>query len=411
MTDQPKNGTTSVTPQQQTELARYDHFKQMIISDKVRAMIKDAAGGDEAFASRTISNLLTVAGQNKTLLECKPESVLRSACQAAALGLVLEPALKQAHIVPFNSNEGKKAQLIIGYQGYRTLTLNTNRYKTCKVIPWYVGEHVEWDRMADEDARQVKIVVDDAEAVKTKTVAGLMGILREKNGGPEYYVWMTLDEIREHAKRYSKSYDKKNDRFFPDSAWATHFMDMATKTVIRQLLTKNATFSITQARIIEEIETSAEDGEIVDTTWEERPIPDTQVVVPSDVAQVDPTDGGSNPTMAEPVVALVQEAEQAAVNNTVTDQTTGEIIKTTHIEKAEAKTPVTEDEAIQLLVAEHLASSTYSAKNLLKNWVPDDFSGHAETLLQWTRIYRGWRDLDKDTPIAAELATGLVSPV
>jgi recombination protein RecT len=323
----------------QTAITPYDKFKTLIISDNVRSMITDASGGDVAFASRIVSNLLTVVGQRNDLLECKPESILRSACQAAALGLVLEPALGQAHLVPFNSRDGKKAQLIVGYKGYRTLALNTGRYKNLNVAPWYTGERIIEDRLTGD-------VQIDGDPIEPKEIAGYIGVLAEKNGGPKYYLHMTLDEIRDHAKKYSKSYNQS------DSPWKNEFHAMCAKTIVRLLLVRNGTFSIGAAATLAEVEKQEEAGEVIDSTWQEREIPETEPTHENGNGKVA---GGFDP--------------------------------------------------VALLVDNKLSQNAYSATNLLANYVPDDVKGDAEKLTAWARIYRGWRDLDTTAEVAAEHAT------
>jgi len=320
----------------QTSITPYEKFKALIISDNTRDMIADAAGGDAAFASRIVSNLLTVVGQRNDLLECRPESILRSACQAAALGLVLEPALGQAHLVPFNSKDGKKAQLIVGYKGYRTLALNTGRYKNLNVAPWYVGERIIEDRLTGD-------VQIEGEPTEPKEIAGYIGVLAEKNGGPKYYLHMTLDEIRDHAKKYSKSYNQS------DSPWKNEFHAMCAKTIVRLLLVRNGTFSIGAASTLAEVEKQEDGNEIIDTTWQEREIPETEP---------EPSNQSSNGF-----------------------------------------------DPVALLIENKLSQNDYAANNLLTNYVPADVKGNAEKLLAWARIYRGWRDLDATAEVAADHAT------
>jgi recombination protein RecT len=57
-------------------------------------------------------------------------------------------------------------------------------------------------------------------------------------------VYMTMNEVLAHAKRYSKSYGMQG------SAWATDFDAMAIKTVLLKLLKTYGVLSIEMAKVL-----------------------------------------------------------------------------------------------------------------------------------------------------------------
>jgi recombination protein RecT len=66
---------------------------------------------------------------------------------------------------------------------------------------------------------------------------------------------MTVDEVKEHGKRYSKSYDSKDGR------WSQDFDKMALKTVLKMLLSKYGILSVdmVQAIKVDQAEIKSED--------------------------------------------------------------------------------------------------------------------------------------------------------
>ena len=84
---------------------------------------------------RAIRLALTTFQKNPKLLECHPATLLGAVLQVTQLGLELDSATNQAHLVPFwNSKKGRfDATLIIGYKGLETLAIRTGLVK--RVVP------------------------------------------------------------------------------------------------------------------------------------------------------------------------------------------------------------------------------------------------------------------------------------
>ena len=78
------------------------------------------SGGSKVKADKFVTDL-TLLGMDKSILECEPVSVFSAALKIAQVGLSIVKEQKQAYIVPFSERGVKKAQLQIGYIGWRIL--------------------------------------------------------------------------------------------------------------------------------------------------------------------------------------------------------------------------------------------------------------------------------------------------
>ena len=78
------------------------------------------SGGSKVKADKFVTDL-TLLGMDKSILECEPVSVFSVALKIAQVGLSIVKEQKQAYIVPFVEQGLKKAQLQIGYIGWRIL--------------------------------------------------------------------------------------------------------------------------------------------------------------------------------------------------------------------------------------------------------------------------------------------------
>ena len=73
---------------------------------------------------------------------------------------------------------------------------------------------------------------------------------------------MTTEAVRNHAKKYSKSYQKDLEKGWTSSRWSIDFEAMALKTVIKLLLSKWGILSVDMQRAIQDDQkTFDENGE------------------------------------------------------------------------------------------------------------------------------------------------------
>lgn len=201
-------------------------LKTLLATESIEQRFKKVLGAN---ADAYMTALLNAAVSNPEIMAADPISVINSALQAAVLGLSISPALGQAAIVPYNTREGKKSQLIIMKNGIVQMALRTNQYRYIHVGKIYEGEIWEEDRLTGK--------VTFRGGRKGSKIVGYVAYFQLLSGF-EKYLLMTIDEIMDHAKKYSKSYDKAGNRFYPGSAWADNFERMCEKTVLK-LLIKN----------------------------------------------------------------------------------------------------------------------------------------------------------------------------
>lgn len=220
--------------------------------------------GDRDGRAYVESVVIAVAG-DENLQSCTPKSIMIQAMRAASLHLSVDKSLKQAHLVPFNSDNGKEATLIIDYHGLVQLSTDTGYYEIApNVFEVYEGEEIKMERFSGK----VEIL---GTRMSDKTI-GWCGYFKAKNG-TERWLYMTNEECDAHGKKYNPGgFNSKK------SAWHTDIEKMRRKTVLRQLVSRWGSFSPHVQKLI-----SRED-EVIDAESFELPS-DENIVIP----EKDPT--------------------------------------------------------------------------------------------------------------------------
>lgn len=183
-------------------------------------------------AASFISSILTIVHGNSKFKDCSPNSILSAAGIAAALKLPINPSLGFAYIIPYKD----KAQFQMGWKGYVQLAMRSSLYRTLhsgkvcegqiKDIDFITGEIIRGEKISDE-------------------VVGYVAYMELLNGFNKS-LYMSNEELLEHAQKYSQSYsyDLNNNR--KTSVWSTNFDAMAKKTVLKKLLNSFGIISIDQ---------------------------------------------------------------------------------------------------------------------------------------------------------------------
>lgn len=179
-----------------------------------------------------IGSILSLVKSDAYLSKCDPATVLSSAMQAAILKLPINKTLGYAYIVPYkNKDKGHEAQLQIGYKGYIQLALRSGQYRKMNVTPIYKGELVKYNRLTEE------LELNLNENGVGEEVIGYAAHY-ELTSGFEKTVYWTKEQVLEHAKQFSKSYNNGN------KIWKEHFDAMACKTVLKSVLGQYGLLSI-----------------------------------------------------------------------------------------------------------------------------------------------------------------------
>lgn len=225
------NNTGAVAPQQTGSLA--DQIRQMEPQFQL-AMPR----GVEAV--QLIRDALTCLRTTKNLAECEPATVLGGLMTCAQLGLrPAVPGLGHAWLLPFWDSravwfdgEGRerkgcyKAQLVIGYQGYRELAHRSGQVST--LIGRIVHEHDHFDidyGIADNLVHKPKLDGDRGDPI------GYYTIVKYTSGG--YAFWhMTKTEVEQHRDQFAMAKTREGKIVGP---WRDNFDEMAVKTCFLRL--------------------------------------------------------------------------------------------------------------------------------------------------------------------------------
>lgn len=209
------------------ELARkapHDSTMQNYIK-KMEGEIKKALPSvmtPERFTRITLSALST----NPKLGETTPNSFLGAMMTAAQLGLEPNTPLGQAYLIPFYNGKKKQleCQFQIGYKGLIDLAYRSGEISSIQAHTVYENDEFEFEFGLDPKLKHVPYKGSDK-----GDPAWFYAVFKMKDGGFGFEV-MSVDDIRDHAKKYSQSY---NGDYSP---WKTAFEEMAKKTVLKKAL-------------------------------------------------------------------------------------------------------------------------------------------------------------------------------
>lgn len=193
-----------------------------------------------------MNNMVALVANNKTLQVCKPASIMYVGLKATALGLPLDQNLGFAYAIPYKDNKAGEtvAQFQMGYKGFIQLALRTGQFSTINATDIREGEISSINRLTGE------ITFTDVPDRAGRKIVGYAAFFRLTNGFRKT-LYMSVEEITEHAKRYSQTFKSEYTR--KSSKWTTDFDAMATKTVLKLLLSKYAPLSVEMQELREAI--------------------------------------------------------------------------------------------------------------------------------------------------------------
>jgi recombination protein RecT len=254
--------TLSVTaPQQAPAPARkIEVLKKMLNAPSVQEQFNNALAKS---APTFVASVIDLYNGDGNLQQCEPKEVVMEALKAAVLKLPINKALGYAYIIPFNNsvrdergNWTKKMTptFQMGYKGYIQLAMRTGQYRTINADSVYEGELRKVNKLTGE-------IAFDGEK-KSDKVTGYFCYFELLNGFSKT-LYMTVEQMANHAKRYSKGLKKETTveslmaladlPIGTDSktvGWLGNFHGMALKTVIRILLSKYGYLSIEMQQAI-----------------------------------------------------------------------------------------------------------------------------------------------------------------
>ena len=221
-------------------MSNLKRFIQMIVHPNTDAYLTSVLAERKG---EFINNLTAVVANDAKLQVCEPVTLMYAALKATALRLPLDPNLGQAYIIPYKNNKEHKteAQFQIGWKGFIQLAIRSGQFQAINTTDIREGELKGYDLMTGEV--NVQAVADR----ESKPVIGYLAYFKLTNGFAKS-LYMTAEEIEQHATRYSQSYRGK---YKDSSLWATDKDAMAKKTVLKLLLNRFAPLSVDMAKAVQ----------------------------------------------------------------------------------------------------------------------------------------------------------------
>lgn len=218
-----------------------DYFEAPAIQRSIEKMLGENA-------KTFITSVLQSVSDSKQLSQADPQTVFMAAATAAALNLPINRHLGFAYILPYNKNNGKdangqwlpqtvEAQFQLGYRGYIQLAQRSGQMKNINACAVYDGD-------SEQDILD-RLTMLMPPVPRSKDVIGYVAYFKLLNGF-EAHVSMRTHELYAHALAYSQAYKaaEKESWKKKTSPWHYNFDAMAKKTVLIQLLSKQAPMSI-----------------------------------------------------------------------------------------------------------------------------------------------------------------------
>ena len=165
--------------------------------------------------------VLSAISTNPKLGECTPQSFLGAMMTAAQLGVEPNTALGQAYIIPYRNKGVMEASFQLGYKGLIDLAYRSGDVSIIQAQTVYENDTFDYELGLDPKLKHIPAVKDRGNATQ------YYAIFKTKDGGYGFEV-MSMADVLDHAKRYSKSYGS--------GPWQTNFDEMAKKTVLKRCL-------------------------------------------------------------------------------------------------------------------------------------------------------------------------------
>lgn len=212
---------------------------QLAHSDKFNAHLQELLKDK---APQFITSVLSLTNSNPTLAQCDGNLVFKECLKAASMDLPIDPNLGFAYVIPY----GNIPQFQVGYKGFIQLAMRSGQYENIGVRAVYEGELNGFDDFTGEV--NIKFL---PEGERGEKIVGYMAFFITIHGFKKR-LYMSEKELQEHAKRYSKSFDK------PTGIWNTQPEAMRKKTVVKLLLSRWGILSTELQQAIRDDQSSSE---------------------------------------------------------------------------------------------------------------------------------------------------------
>lgn len=195
--------------------------------------------GDKDKGIAFVTSVLSVVNSNGQLANADQNSLYTAALMAATLDLPINPSIGHSFLVPFNTKQADGSykvmvQFQISAKGLKQLAMRSGQFLKINDSDVREGEIESIDRMTGEI--KFNWIQNDKERL-SKPVVGYVSYFKLVNGFESTF-YMTKEEVEVHAKTFSQTYKK-----FGTGLWKDMFDKMASKTVIKLHLSKDAPLS------------------------------------------------------------------------------------------------------------------------------------------------------------------------
>lgn len=201
-------------------------------------------------APQFIASVAALVNSNLKIAACEKKTVLSSCLIAASLDLPINQNLGFAYIIPYNvkvkdgvDNNGKElyhyeqqAQFQMGWKGFVQLAIRTEKYKAINTRDVREGE------LQSEDFLSGEITFNWKENRENLPVIGYVAYFRLISGF-EKMLYMSIQDLKKHGIKYSKSYSYGQWKDDPDG--------MMRKTVLKLLISKYGLMTSQLAKAID----------------------------------------------------------------------------------------------------------------------------------------------------------------
>lgn len=220
---------------------------------EVQAKFKELLGKR---ASSFCTSVLQIVASNNMLMKADPASIYQAAAVAATLDLPLNNNLGFAYIVPYNNKQPDGtykvvAQFQMGYKGFIQLAQRSGQFKSIYAAPIYKGQITSENPLEGYEFDFT---------IKSDVLIGYAAKFKLLNGYEATW-YMSMEQLKKHGAKYSKTFSNKT------SLWSTDFDSMASKTVIKLLLSKFAPLSIDMQRAVITDQALINDADTTEVTY------------------------------------------------------------------------------------------------------------------------------------------------
>lgn len=262
------------------------------------------------------ASLIGVLSAQPALQACDPATIVSSAITAVSLDLPITSGLGYAGIVPYNCKEkdpatGRdvwrvKAQFQLMAKGYKQLALRSGEYLKINDTDVREGEYTGQDRMTGDHKFSW---IDDEKTRNSKPVTGYLAYLQLRSGFSKT-LYMTIEDLEKHAKRFSKVYAKSGGGLWGDKKDGG-FDAMARKTVLKLLISRHGitSSSLQKALIADQAELDADDAKYLDNKDGHESL--ATVALPPATPPKEVPDATREDTKSEPAPKAIESNKQA----------------------------------------------------------------------------------------------------